>query len=197
MGADKMSYFNSIIRIDISDEIGPLLERMSGNFKKNLQSAGKSLGWFLQDEIKQGVRTGAPGGFVYTERRPYKVRKALGGGSAARAWYGKMVQAIGYQYRNGVVEIGWVSKTAAAYGRKQEMGYRTEVTEAIRQKFREAGYPLMNKTKYLILPDRPVFEPMAGVLQPKMVPYLRYKLEGYITETVVFSKKARRKYTVY
>ena len=188
---------NTFIEIDVTDEIEPLLQRLAGNSKKSLKSAAKSLGYFMQGEIKQGVRSGAPGGEQFAERFPYKKRAKLQGGSAAKLWYGKMANAIGYQYDEGVLRIGWTSNTAAMYGKKQEEGYRTRITKAIRQKWHEADIKLSKNTAYLILPERPVFEPMSGKLQPQIAPYVQNKLNDYVEKDVVFSKKARRKYKVY
>lgn len=185
------------LEIDVTDEIQPLLERMLAHNKSFLKSAAKSLGYFMQKEIKEETKTGAPGGANFVQRRPHKFRAALQGGSAARQWYGKMLRAIGYQYADGVVRIGWTSRTAAMYGRKQEEGYETPVTSAVRKRYREAGFSISNKTKYLITPARPVFEPMAGVLQPQIAPYVQMKLYDYAEENVTYSKKARRKYKVY
>lgn len=188
---------DTLVEIDVTDEIGPLLEHMSANYKKSLKSMAKSLGWFMQKEIKAGIASGAPGGSVFTERRPYEIRAALGGGSAAKRWYGRMAKAIGYQYDNGVLRIGWTSKTSAAYGRKQEFGYKTKVTDEIRKKFGEAGFPLLKSTEYIVLPDRPFFEPMAGILKPDIAPYVQKKINDYASGSVAYSKKARRKYKVY
>ena len=187
-----------LIEIDVTDEIQPLLERMAGYSRKNLKSAAKSLGWFLQREIKEGVRSGMPGGDSFAQRRPYEVRKALGfEKGAARSWYGRMVNAIAYQYNEQKVLVGWASKTSSAYAEKQEFGFVTTVTEQIRKRFAKAGYPLRKSTTELILPERPIFEPMAGELQSQIAPYVQNKLNGYTEKDVVFSKKARRKYKVY
>ena len=140
-----------LLEINVTDEIAPLLERMAAHNKGFLKSAAKSLGYFAQKEIKEEVRTGAPGGANFAERRPHKFRAALQGGSAARQWYGKMLRAIGYQYADGVVRIGWTSRTAATYGRKQEEGFETEVTSAVRKRYREAGVALGKDKHYIVI----------------------------------------------
>lgn len=188
---------NSLITLYVTDEIEPLLERMSANNKRMLTSVAKSWGWFQQREIKKGVKSGSPGGATFEQRTPIEMRRALQGGSAAKQWYGKMLRAIGYQYKDGKVEIGWTSRTSAMYGRKQEFGYQTPVTEEIRRKFARAGYPLRGDTKYLELPERNVFDPMAGELQPQLSPFVQNRINDYQTGNVEFSKKARRKYKVY
>ena len=184
-----------IITVDVTDEIQPLLERMALNNPKSLAAAAKSLGWFLQKEIKKGIKSGAPGGETFKERRPYEVRSALG--NAAKTWYGRMSRAIGYQYHDGILRVGWTSRTAAMYGRKQEFGNVTKVTEEIRKKFARAGYPLRKDTTEIVLPERNVFDPMAGELYPQIAPYVQQKLNEYANGDVAFSKKSRRKYKVY
>jgi hypothetical protein len=186
-----------LLEITVTDEIAPLLERMAAHNKRFLKSAAKSLGYFMQKEIKEEVKTGSPGGANFVERRLHKIRAALQGGSAAKQWYGKMLRAIGYQYDDGVLRIGWTSRTAATYGRKQEEGFETKVTAAVRKRYQAAGLRIGRDKKYLITPERPFFEPMAGVLQPQIAPYVEQKLFDYVEENVAFSKKARRKYKVY
>ena len=184
-----------IITVDVTDEIQPLLERMAGMSKKSISAAAKSLGWYLRGEIKKGVKSGAPGGETFKERRPYEVRSALG--NAAKTWYGRMSNAIGYQYHDGILRVGWTSRTAAMYGRKQEFGNVTKVTEEIRKRFARAGYPLRKDTTEIVLPERNVFDPMAGELYPQIAPYVQQKLSEYANGDVAFSKRSRRKYKVY
>lgn len=184
-----------IITVDVTDEIQPLLERMAGMSKKSISAAAKSLGWYLRGEIKKGVKSGSPGGETFKERRPYEVRSALG--NAAKTWYGRMSNAIGYQYHDGILRVGWTSRTAAMYGRKQEFGNVTKVTEEIRKRFARAGYPLRKDTTEIVLPERNVFDPMAGELYPQIAPYVQQKLSEYANGDVAFSKKSRRKYKVY
>ena len=187
----------SFVEIDVTDEIEPLLGRMSTHNKRAMASAAKSLGYFMQAEIKEGIDSGSPGGATFTERIPHEIRKALQEGSAAKKWYGKMKNAIGYQYKDGTLSIGWTSRTSAMYGRKQEFGYKTLVTDAIRARYARANVKLSQNKKYIYLPKRNVFDPMSQELQPKVSPYVQDKLNHYQEENVEFSKKARRKYKVY
>ena len=71
------------------------------------------------------------------------------------------------------------------------------MTSAVRERYRKAGFKIGNNTKYLVTPARPVFEPMAGVLEPQIAPYIQQRLYDYATENVEYSKKARKKYKVY
>ena len=44
------------LEIDVVDEIAPLLERMTAHNRGFLKSAAKSLGYFMQKEIKQEAK---------------------------------------------------------------------------------------------------------------------------------------------
>lgn len=185
----------SIIEIDIADEISPMFADLAS--KTDIRRASKSLGWFMQREIKQGIRSGSPGGEAFEDRTAYRVRKAVGGGHAPTSWYGKLKNAIGYEYDKGTVKVGWTSRTAAYYGRVQEDGTDREVTSAMRKRFAEAGYPISSNKTEISVPDRPVFKPMARELRSKIAPYVEKKLTEYQLKHIEFGKKNKRKYKVY
>ncbi len=187
----------AMIEISVTDEIEPFLARTLKHNEAYLRHVSKSLGYFIQKRVKEGMISGSPGGESFAERIPWSVRQAVQGGNAARSWYGKMRNAVVYQYENGVVRVGWGSVTAASYGEKQESGYATAVTGAVRAKWAKAGRPLKRDTTELETPARPVFEPMANLLYPEFVPYIEEKLKSYMQENVSYSKKSRRKYKVY
>ncbi len=186
-----------MIEIDVSDELTPLTQYMLNNNKKTLARMTKSVGYFTQKEIKKGVRTGSPNGETWRSRIPWNIRRAVQDGHAPTSWYGQMKNAIGYQYENYAVKIGWTSRTSASYGRKQESGYKTLITGLVREKWAKAGYPLSHHKDYLITPPRPIFEPMMRAIEPQIAPYIENKLNDYINNSVTFSKRSRRKYKVY
>lgn len=185
-----------MVEIIVSDEIGPMLERTLAHNKDYQRKMLKSFGYVTQKKIKEEVVKGAPGGEQFKERIPYKVRKAVGG-SAAKKWYGKMRKAIGYAYRDNGVDIGWTSRTAAKYGEIQEHGKTYNVTESVRNRWEAAGYPLSGSTTELHVPQRPIFEPMASVVQEDIKPFAEQKMREYMEENVIFAKRSRRKYRVY
>jgi len=185
------------IEIDVSDEISPMVQRMLEHNPSYMRHVSKSLGWWFQKNTKTGVKRGAPGGVPFKERIPLRVRKAVGA-SAASSWYGRMKNAIGYSYDGkGTVSIGWTSATAAAYGKIQEYGFERNVTSSMRAHWAAAGYPLSIGKKFLSVPARPIFEPMARELRPQIGSYVENKLQSYIKENVTFGKKNRRIYKVY
>lgn len=187
-----------VIDIDVRDSIEPTLVKLLQTNAKYLRAVSKSVGWFVQKETKAGIKSGAPGGQPFEERIPYKIRKALSE-TAKHAWYGAMVNAVGYEYSNGSVNIGWTSKAAAAYGKIQEYGMLREVTSNMRKYWAAVGYPLSKNTEVLNVPERPVFEPMANVVEKQIPSYVEDKLNSYLQETADFGEKQvkRRKYKVY
>lgn len=188
-----------MIEIDVSDEITPFLQRALSHNETYMRHITKSLGYMYQKETKKTIQYGAPNGETYPARVPYKLRKALND-QASRVWYGRLRQAIGYEYLgNGSVAIGWTSPTASRYGHLQEQGYTRNITPIMRRKWASAGYPLSPNKTELRTPARPVFEPMSKQIRPKIVPYVEDKIIRYMNENIAYGKKKneRRVYKVY
>lgn len=215
-----------LIEISVADEISPAVKRMLEHNKVYLRHITKSLGWYIQKEIKQAVRKGElKGATVGWEKEWFthgniSPRKELQGGRASTYLYGQMLRAIGYQYMPSSLStaIGWTSKSSASYGRLNEEGGMQMVTPAIRKKYYEAYerevkkygkeavyakndkmfiYPLKKSKKTLETPSRPIFAPMFKKLNPEFAPYIEKKVEEYMRENVEFGKKNKRKYVVY
>lgn len=185
-----------IVEINVVDEISPMLQHWIERNPKYFRSLGKSIGWWYQREIKTEVREGHAGNVTYPQRWALKDRRKLNP-KAPIKWYGRMLRAVGYQYDNGVVKIGWTSSTSARYGNLQEFGYNKVVTERMRKYFRSKGIGISDNTKQLNIPDRPIFEPMADDLFNQIAPYAEEKIKEYMQGNVEFGKKNRRKYKVY
>lgn len=185
-----------ITTINVSDEISPMLKRFVESNPRYFRALGKSVGWWYQRETKAEIKQGHAGSVEYPERWALELRRKLDP-KAPRMWYGKMRQAIGYEYVDGKVNIGWTSATAARYGDLQEQGFKKVVTQKMRNYFRSVGINLSNNIQQLNIPERPIFEPMSDVMTPKIAPYVVDKLSKYIDGNVEFGKKNRRKYKVY
>lgn len=186
------------IAFEINDEISPAIKQLLENNKTTLRRVTKSVGWWLQDTAKDETKKGAPGGVNFKERAPHKrVRRPLGkNGHAPTSWYGKMRRAMGYEYDNGVLNVGWVSRTSARYANIQEYGAMRTVTDKVRKKYFAAGVPI--KKNEIKIPERPIFEPLAHEMFPKIGNYVEEKVTKYMTKDVEFSKKkSRREYKVY
>lgn len=185
-----------ITEINVTDEISPTLKSFMESNPRYFRALGKSVGWWYQREIKKELLEGRAGSVYYKERWPLSLRRKLDP-EAPKAWYGKMRKAIGYEYDNGTVKIGWTSYTALRYGDLQEAGFRKTVTDRMRQFFRSRGINLSNNTAQLNIPDRPIFEPISSEMSPKVVPYVNEKISKYIDQGVTSGIKNRRKYKVY
>ena len=187
-----------IINIDVQDSISPALLHMLEHNESYLRHVTKSVGWYAQKEIKAGVASGSPNGSTFVERIPFKIRKALSQ-SAKENWYGSMVRAIGYSYEGGAVNVGWTSKSAAAYGKIQEYGHERQVTSNMRKYWASKGIYLSRLTTVLNVPARPIFEPMSVKLEKEIPPYVEEKLKSYMQENIDFGvhNVKRRKYKVY
>ncbi len=217
----------NLIEISVADELTPAFKRMLAHNKSYLRHVSKSLGWYIQKQIKENVRKGALLGSEEGWQEKWFTngnippRKELQHGKASTYLYGQMLRAIGYQYLPDSVStvIGWTSKSSAAYGRRNEEGYAETVSRSIRKRFIEAYnaeiakygdeavngmrdydkyiYPLTKSKKKLETPARPIFQPMFRRLNPKFAPYIERKVNEYMTENVEFGKKNKRVYKVY
>lgn len=187
-----------MINLDIRDEITPLVKRYLENNPRMLQSLAKSLGWFTQKEIKR-LAVSKSITSQWHERVPYEIRKKLDKGAPV-TWLGKLRRTFAYQFipNSGGVNIGWASRSAAVIGRLQEEGASRTVTPALRGFFFSKGVPLsVNKGK-IVLPARPIYEPVMKLIQPKIGPYVAYRVGKYI-QNGGFVKNASkgRKYEVF
>ena len=186
-----------IITVDIEDQISPFLQYMAKTTPDFMRKAAKSLGWYVQSQVKKGVRSGHPGGQQFAERMPWKARKLLNA-NARSGWYGRMINAIGYEYKGGIVSIGWTSATSARYGEIQETGTKRDITPAMRRFWGSKLIPLKGTTSTLNLPARPFFAPVFAQLEPTLVGYVEDKLKQYIRGGTDFAAQnpKRRKYRV-
>lgn len=186
------------VEFEINDELSPTIQQLLNNNKTTLRRATKSVGWWLQDTAKEETKKGAPGGISFKERAPYKrVRRPLGkNGSAPTSWYGKMRRAMGYEYNNGILNVGWTSRSSAIYANIQEYGAMRMVTDKVRKKYFAAGVPI--KKNKIEIPERPIFEPLAHEMFPKISDYVEEKVTEYMTKDVEYGKKkSKREYKVY
>lgn len=185
-----------ILEIDVTDEISPMFKYFMENNPRYFRALGKSVGWWYQKQIKTELLQGHAGNVNFKERWPLELRRKLDP-KAPRTWYGKMRQAIGYEYDNGVVKIGWTSYTASRYGDLQEYGFSKAVTEKMRNFFRSRGIDLSNHIRELNIPERPIYKPIADEMFPNVAPYIEQKMNKYIERGIVSGVKNRRKYKVY
>ena len=110
--------------ITVADECESYLQALGADIPNWRSKALRSLGWMMQDAIKRGIKSKSPGGKPYPMRhRMSAFDRNMMHPELMQSRYpplGKLVQAIGYQYREKqqAVLVGWLSRSAAALGRK-------------------------------------------------------------------------------
>jgi hypothetical protein len=186
----------------------------------------KSLGWYMQKQIKAGLKAQAPGGATFVKFMDPRIRAQLEGKTSSnvlndlyesgKGWkrkyaknaagksvryppFGKLQKAIGYQYDGNAMrlEVGYLSPSALRLGKRLEEGYTKPVNEAVRKLFWSRGIPISPSKSSIRIPARPVMQPMRRVLMPQMMPYIEKKLVSYWFSKTSFSPSASRKYKVY
>ena len=165
------------------DAVSPFLEYMTMTKPAWMAKAMKSFGWFAQQQIKAGIKSGAPGGERYAAFMPPGIRAKLEDGNKTKfPPLGKLANAVGYQYQpeDNSVLVGWLSASAVQLGEKIEDGSTTSVTEARRKFFWAHGVPLAASTTEIVEPPRPTYGPMKPVLQSKVVDYVQNKIIEYM-----------------
>lgn len=188
--------------IKIIDNATPWLKGMAAGAPEWKRKALKSAGWMMQKEIKAGIRSGAPGGRRYTKGLPADKRKMLekmlgNKGKSKYPMMGRLVNAVGYQYKDGRVVVGWLSASAVNIGTKQELGLIRQVTDNMRYAFWAAGIPISRDRSTIAIPARPTFAPMRTVLEPKVMPWVEAKIIEYANSGAPISKGGGSRYKVY
>lgn len=212
--------------IVIQDNATPFLRYMIAMNPQWMDKALKSLGYYMQKQIKSGIKAKSPGGQEFASFMDPRVRAQLEGRTDRpmvdiishhqKGWkrkyakdaagksiiyppFGKLQKAIGYQYDADAMKltVGYLSKSAVRMGTMMENGYTKPVTDAVRKFFWSHGVPISPSKTTIKVPPRPVMEPMRKVLMPQMVPYLESKLVSYWAGNTSFSPSATRKYKVY
>ena len=178
-----------MIEISIQNGISKYLQSLIRNSPDFVRGCSKSMGYFVQREIKSELRKGG-GDFKssWAKRIPWRVRNDLRPGAPQR-WYGRLINAIGYQYvSGGLVKVGWTSAASAKYGRIQEEGATYPVTAWVRKRWGKAGHPLRGDTTHLKVPARPFFEPIMNKLEPKLPAYVTAKAQEFLDNGGSFRK---------
>lgn len=182
----------------IIDGATPFLQYMAQTKPDWMRKGLKSFGWFAQQQIKKGIRSGAPGGQKYQKGMPVFQRKALG-----EHWFprmnmlGKLVNAVGYEYKKDEQKtvVGWLSQSAVRVGTKQEEGLTHPITEGVRRRFFAAGIPLSGKSMF-VTPARHTFGPMQTVLAPQASTHIENKILEYMNGQTTGSATRKRSYRV-
>ena len=189
-----------MITVSINDGITPTIANYLKNNPQMLRSLSKSVGWYVQKNIKALVKNNTQLTSQWPERSPYaKVRRKLDY-MAPKIWMGRLKRAIGYSYsyNEGSVNIGWTSSTGAKYGRIQEYGEERQVTPSMAGYFARAGVPLSPNKKFIRVPARPLFEPAMDIINPQIGDFVQSRVSEYMKNGGFARKEGKsRRYRVW
>lgn len=193
--------------LHFDDAASPLIRRIIAEKPQWFASSLKSAGYWASQEIKKGIRSGAPGGHQYARLMPSRMRRRLDealGNEARRSYKAleRMVRAVGYdktRANEGVVTIGWLSASAVRIGTKQEKGFFTMISEHMRSAFAMARIPLSQGKTTITVVARPTYGPMKPVIDRGAPREIDKKLASYLKGNAGRSsaKDPNRIYRVY
>jgi hypothetical protein len=173
---------NSVVAVEfnVEDLATPLIAKTRLKYPERIGWAIASTGWEVSKEIKKGMRKKAPGGQAWATFMPLRKRKKLDEDATSKPW-GRLLNAVGYVRsadKKGVM-IGWTDSANIHMASKLERGFRIHVTEKLRRKYAAAGMVLKESTREIVVPKRPLFEPMKKHIEPMIVPHMEKKLREY------------------
>lgn len=184
-----------MIEISIYDTLSPFIHKLVKESPKFVSSTMKSLGFNFRKLTQEGIKAGSPGGKTFAPKKgTLAFRRALSP-KAPTTWYGRLRSAIMYEYHTNVLDIGWVTPSAAFIGDIQEQGTIHYVTGKMRRKFAEAGYPIGSRSEIDVI-DRPVFMPMAQSLFPKIPKFMADKANKWLADSGVGIRRDFTRYKV-
>jgi hypothetical protein len=176
------------LEVQFQNNLSPFLNQVIAEKPQWIGSALKSAGYWSQQQIKQGIKSGAPGGVAYTPLIPTWMRRKLEAAleHEVRRSYnpmGKLANAVGYdktRANEGIVTVGWLSSSAVMIGTKQEQGFFNQVTEHMRRAFSMAGFPIPAGQTTIQIAARPTYAPMRPVIQVGAPQQVEIKLINYL-----------------
>lgn len=190
------------VKIEYLDSASPWLEWAAKEYPNYATRALKSAGYWVSQEIKKGIKSGAPGGQRYAPTLPTHTRQLIdmAFGKKEKKDYpilGRLRNAIGYEYEknNNAVRVGWLSISAVRLGKRLEDGFTTKVTAKMRKALAAVGLGMSGKS-FFRAPPRPTIEPMYNALHKRIAPYMEEKIWQYINGAGGGPAKTRRKYLV-
>ncbi|AIF52005.1 hypothetical protein [Pelosinus sp. UFO1] len=173
------------MKIDISDGATPFLQDMIKNQPVWIRKGMQAAGLFVRKEIKDGIKSGAPGGVRYAKFMPAEMRAKLEKTNKKTfGVLGKMASAVRAKYDPADLSesIGWISNSAIKRGEKIEAGQVRTITQKMRDYFKSRNVPLSAKPA-MIIPARETFDPMRKALEGKISPKVEDKIFEYINKS--------------
>lgn len=177
-----MSYY-----VKINDEATPFLKRAAGQLPREFDRALKSVGWWLRGEIKEGIKSGAPGGQPYkpyssiTTSKKFDRRKGIWRRGPHQPM-GRLYSAVQYRFYKDSrrVIVGWITRSAERLGTIQETGKTMAITPRMRRYFWASGFPLSAGKTHIYIPKRPTIGPEYIENAPKIPGYIENKIWNYL-----------------
>ena len=192
------------VRVEFLDEASPWLEWATKEFPQFAGRALKSLGWWTQKKVKEGIESNAPGGNQYAATTPLKLRRKIerAFGHKVKGSYpilGKLRKAIGYEYDKSrqQVTVGWLSVSAVKLAAKLESGFETRVTGKMARALYRAGLSGVLSRGTIKTPARPTIGPMYDKLESEFATYYEDKILSYMHNAEsTTAPKTKRRYIV-
>lgn len=186
--------------VKIIDTATPFFRHVAKTLPNEFDRALKSTGWWLREEIKAGIRTGAPGGQPYkaysdvTSSRALDSMRGRGKTKSGKRYraprklksghrpMGRLYSATRYKYYGDSrrVVIGWLSQSAEKLGTLHEKGGKVRITPKMRRFYWAAGIPLSKGKAFIDIPARPTIGPEYQENARKVPGYIEDKVLGYI-----------------
>jgi hypothetical protein len=206
--------------LSLTDSVGPALSYFAANFPAQLARALGKVGSVVRAKARQSMEDGGPSGVSWAQtvdwkprgrrgRLARKRRKSAGVSPLAGALhdklfdgrgkpnrpYGKMYGAARYilDNQNLKVTTGWVTGTAAAFGKDVQAGLRganpfnaqfegeQPVTRSMRRALAAAGLVLARGTVFLRQPGRPMWRPIYEQMSPEVQAIVTAQMSKYFS----------------
>ena len=190
----------------IVDDASPWLKWAAKEFPGYLRSALKSVGNWLREEVKKGMKAKAPGGRRWVKQRMntkqrQSLEKVMGGPVKGRyPLMGRLASSVGYQYIESeeAVIVGPRSQSGYRLFALHETGFTRTVTPRMRAAYAKTLTPLKAETAQIHTRARPTWEPVFRRYSPEFAPRIEEKIWSYLNGNTLRSKaKSTRIYKVY
>ncbi len=197
--------------LQFDDGLTPLIRQMISEKPQWFASSLKSAGFWASQEIKKGIRSGAPGGKAYPAGMSVMRRRDIDdvmyshdSNRAPKTRYptlGKLRTAVGYDKRRaneGIVTVGWLSRSAVRIGTWQEKGFFQIVSERMRRMFFGSLVGMKKGTNAIQLPARATYAPMRPIIKKGAPVRVEQRLSEYLAGSTERSHSRRQRiYRVY
>jgi hypothetical protein len=192
--------------VTVLDQAGPVLARMARELPNEYNRALRHLGYVMQQEIKAGMRSGAPAGKPWPapSKATAAIRRMLRGGGgtggavgagvrAQRIAGGKLKNLIRYKHNKDRrrVDIGWIDdrKVRRLAWLFQE-GQDQTTTWKQRRLYRRAKLKVGSSIK---IPSRQAISPIHEKMRPEMESIMLKRIDSYINKTTKYTPATVRR----